>query len=371
MGSLNLKSLTHMAKPGKFISVIEQRLLSLISVDRYLPIQIDITNLCNLRCHHCYHPHHSNAGALSLTQWFSVLDQYEDLIARLHFDPCIIICGGEPLLSPMLKPLMARIQSSQLPYKVSILSNGTLAEHYDYGIFEGLSSVSFQISLDGPDAANHNQVRGSGSFEKTMKGIKALQSQGYPVSFLAVLSRRNADMIPQFFDLAKDLGARSMGFTRLIAEGEAKSLVASKRDRALEPLELKEAMIAIVRESARTGISSCPQKPLFRLIHPQLGRSGRFGEGIVIDYRGKILASSRSRLVLGDISKDRIEDVLLGHPILQAIRKGHVEGCGECRFYDRCGGDRNAAYAHSGNYLGRDPGCWIELSDETNRKVKI
>ncbi len=37
---------------------IEQSVLDWINVDRYLPLQIDITNACNLRCKHCYHPHH-------------------------------------------------------------------------------------------------------------------------------------------------------------------------------------------------------------------------------------------------------------------------------------------------------------------------
>ncbi len=56
---------------------------------------------------------------------------------------------------------------------------------------------------------------------------------------------------------------------------------------------------------------------------------------------------------------------------LKAIRKGKVEICGECPFYLQCGGDRNSAYAHSGNYLGLDPGCWLHAEkQETNQNPK-
>jgi MoaA/NifB/PqqE/SkfB family radical SAM enzyme len=67
------------------INLLEDKLLSWINADRYLPIQLDITNLCNLRCTHCYHPHHNNQGALSLAQWLDILNQYDQMIARLRF----------------------------------------------------------------------------------------------------------------------------------------------------------------------------------------------------------------------------------------------------------------------------------------------
>ncbi len=45
------------------------------------------------------------------------------------------------------------------------------------------------------------------------------------------------------------------------------------------------------------------------------------------------------------------------------MRLGHIEKCGSCPEYNHCGGDRNAAYAENGNFLGPDPGCWIDLEN--------
>ncbi len=80
--------------------VLETFLLKKINIDRYLPIQLDITNLCNLRCVHCYHPHHKNEGAISLDDWKAILRQYKALINKMHYRASVVICGGEPLTSP-------------------------------------------------------------------------------------------------------------------------------------------------------------------------------------------------------------------------------------------------------------------------------
>ena len=91
---------------NRIVSSIESFLLNRINVDRFLPIQLDITNACNLRCVHCYHPHHKNDGALSLNEWKEILSQYKALIEKMKFRPSVVICGGEPLVSPLLWPIL-------------------------------------------------------------------------------------------------------------------------------------------------------------------------------------------------------------------------------------------------------------------------
>ncbi len=338
---------------------LESLILKQIHLDRDLPIQLDITNLCNLRCQHCYHPHHKNEGALSLLEWFEILSQYETLRNKMGYRPSLILCGGEPLLSPMLFPILDRAFAINPDFKVTILSNGTLISA---GILEKLKRyprIAFQISLDGPTSASHEQTRGKGSFEKTQSGVSALVNAGYRVQLLAVLSRRNAELISDFFDLAKLWRVNLMNFTRLIVNGQAEILVREGRDHPLTALELRDAYQSILTHSARTGVRTSTSTPLMHLLHPALGRNGRFWESIIIDYQGKMLASSRSRLVLGHALKDGLEKIFLEHPILNSLRQGEVEDCGRCPHFKRCGGDRNAAFASTGNFLAADPGCWI------------
>lgn len=339
---------------------IEQRVIDWIAVDRYLPLQVDITNACNLRCKHCYHPHHENSGAIGLADWLMLLKQYEALVRRLRFRPYVIVCGGEPFLSPHFEPILERILSRSPSTKLAVLTNGTYPDPQKVALLSRFQDLAIQVSLDGPNDEAHDSVRGKGSFARSQFGIRQFQKSGLSVDLLAVLSRRTSPCIGEFFDLAHSLSVAGMGFTRLIEMGQAQSLVASNEDRALSSLELRAAYRKIIEESARTGVRTGTSSPLFRLVHPSLGRNGRFEEGIVIDYKGRYLASSRSRLVLGDALKEGMENIFLRHPTLRSLRRREIRECGTCPYFTSCGGDRNAAYAHSGDFLGPDPGCWLK-----------
>ncbi|MGK5086889.1 radical SAM protein [Bdellovibrionota bacterium FG-2] len=343
---------------------IENELLAWIDVDRYLPIQLDITNLCNLRCAHCYHPNHVNDGAIDLPEWINILNQYFVMITRLRFRPMILLCGGEPALSPHFRPLLDWIHKKNSKSRIVILTNGTLPERLSTDLLKRFSEVSVQISLDAPDAGSHDLIRGVGSFDKATACAKFLMSHGISAYFQAILAQNSASKIPAFFDLAKKVGVSHMSFTRLIQKDQPRP----NSPAPLTPLALKSAYQSILIESARTGVRTHTNHPLYTLLHPGLGRSGRFWEGLVIDYQGQLLASSRSRLKLGSVPDGKLETLFFNHPIFVALRRGKIKVCGECPHFDRCGGDRNAAYAETGDYLAADPGCWLVSNIKTHPK---
>lgn len=338
---------------------VEQAVIDWINVDRYLPLQIDITNACNLRCKHCYHPHHQNAGAIELEDWIQILDQYDALTAKLRFRPSVIICGGEPFLSKHFEPLLQNLLTRKSTYQVAVLTNGTVVDPAKLALMKKFKNLLVQVSFDGATAKDHDSVRGAGNFSRAVEGVRIFREHGIPVQISAVLSKRTSRTIADFFDLAQSINANSMGFARLIVQGYAQAMVSENEDRPLEPLELRDAYRTIVVESARTGVKTSTNSPLFHLVHPGLGRNGRFWEGIVIDYKGNYLASSRSRLALGSVLSEGLENIFLNHPMLRSLRRQEVKVCGSCPHYAVCGGDRNAAYAHSGDFLGADPGCWL------------
>lgn len=348
------------------IKAIESYLLKKINIDRYLPLQLDITNLCNLRCIHCYHPHHKNEGAISLADWKLILDQYKKLISKMHYRPWVMICGGEPLVSPFLFPILDFIQSELPSSKVSILTNGTLIGTQTIEKLKNYKNLNFQVSLDGPDSNRHDIIRGQGNFHKAMSGIDLLIKNGFDVNVLSVLTKNTSLWVEDFFKLAKAKKFQSMNFVRFIPEGYGRRLLESSEDEPLIGLELKNVYQKIIHFMVKYQVKSKTQAPLFNLIIPGLGRSGRFWEGIVVDYQGFVVASSRSRLKLGHALTDGIENIFLNHDIFKSLRKGNVESCGKCPHFNVCGGDRNAAFAATGNFLGVDPACWIK--EELNFK---
>ena len=353
-----------------FSHAIESYLLKKINVDRYLPIQLDITNLCNLRCVHCYHPHHKNEGAISLDDWKSILIQYKALVTKMHYRASVVICGGEPLTSPYLLPLLEFVKKELGSAPVSILTNGTLVTEKVADQLQQFESVRFQVSLDGPDSDHHDLIRGIGNFDKALRGLRILKSRGFEVNVLSVLSKRMLPWMEDFFKLGQAESFNSMNFIRFVPEGFGRRLLNSDEDKPLVGLELEEAFEKILTLMAKYQVRSKTQAPLFELVQPGLGRNGRFWESIVVDYQGFIVASSRSKLRLGHALNDGLETVFLKHEVYQALRAGRVAGCGGCAYYNVCGGDRNAAFAASGNFLSEDPGCWKNDSSKDNQTTE-
>lgn len=351
------------------LNKLETSIIDFIAIDRYLPIQLDITNACNLRCVHCYHPHHKNEGAISLEEWFQILNQYKELIKKMKYKPWIMLCGGEPLLSSHLLPLLSFIKNQFPNAKISILTNGTLISDELLLEFKKYPTLGFQISLDGPDAERHDQIRGNGNFKKTIINTRKLLAIGCEVSILAVLSKRTSFWMEDFFRLSKIENFKAINFIRFVPEGYGKKLVNQSIDQPLIGLELKEAYQKLIHFMAYYNVQSRTQSPLFELIMPGLGRNGRYWEGIAIDYQGYMLASSRAKMRLGHVLHEGLENLFLNNPIYKSLRKGNVDICGKCKLYAVCGGDRNAAYAATGNYLGFDPGCWKTISNKTRNAI--
>lgn len=328
-----------------------------------LAIQFDITNACNLRCSHCYHSHHDNAGALDLNGWLNVLDQYEALLNKLRLKPKIILCGGEPLLSPLLRPIIEAVNEKFRGVSISILSNGTLVKPA-IAKYLGQFNINVQVSLDGPDADRHDKIRGAGSFQRAIRGIRAFKAEGIELNSLAVLSANTSPWIRDFFELAKIEKLDGMNFTRFIPQGNGAKLADSGGDRMLTPNELRAAYQSIISQSKEFGVRSSCAAPLYYLIDASLGSHAKFGyQGLVVDYKGQLKVSSRADFVVGNVLSEGLGNLFLGHLLMQKLRNGAIEKCGACTYYNRCGGDRNVAYATSGSFLGPDPQCWLGHSE--------
>lgn len=341
-------------------SLFISKVVEAIGGQKYLSLQIDITNACNLQCVHCYHSNHKNTGALTTKQWFSIFDQYEALIKKLYLRPAITICGGEPLISPNLAPIIEELNKRFPQVKIYILTNGT---RINEAIIEQLKpyNIAFQISLDGPNAERHDLIRGNGNFKKAIEGAKIAREHNIETLILSILSRRTSQWIPDFFEMAKSLNVNAMNFTRFIPVGYGENLVNRGLDDVLIGYDLKEAMESIIKNSIGFQVRSNTNQALYNLIDPKLGAHGKFGfQGLVIDYKGNLKVSSRISYTLGSVIDEGLENLFLNHPVMKSLRKGEIAGCGQCEHYSRCGGDRNMSFAITGNFLSQDIGCWLK-----------
>jgi radical SAM protein with 4Fe4S-binding SPASM domain len=216
----------------------------------------------------------------------------------------------------------------------------------------------FHISIESPNADNHDLIRGKGSFDKTIGSVTQLVNSGFDVHFTVILSKRTSEEIPQMFKFAKQLNIKSVNYTRAIPQGMGKNHF-SFTDDILVKEDLKAAMLSIIRSSEKYEMPTNTDKPLFALLGKDLGSSAHAGiQGMIVGYKGDIKASSRTNLILGNVRETTLEQIYFNHPLMVNLRRGNISGCKSCPYLRRCGGDRSVAYAVSGDFLSVDPGCW-------------
>jgi MoaA/NifB/PqqE/SkfB family radical SAM enzyme len=77
-----------------------------------------------------------------------------------------------------------------------------------------------QISMDGSNANVHDFIRGQGSYDKTIKGIKSILKANIPLELKFTLIKGvNIDDIYNMFSLCSQLGIKNISIGRFIFAG--------------------------------------------------------------------------------------------------------------------------------------------------------
>lgn len=116
---------------------------------------IDITNMCNLKCIHCFN--RSNdllRDELTDEEIINVISQISEL--KL-FSFCF--CGGEPLLRYKVLLKCVKMLKDAGTYSINMVTNGLLLTDEKAKELKRVGISSIQISLDGSCAKTHNKMR--------------------------------------------------------------------------------------------------------------------------------------------------------------------------------------------------------------------
>lgn len=196
---------------------------------------------CNLNCSFCdtTDRHRPPVNELSKEALLGLVDEAAALGVRRVF----VLGGGEPLARKDAAPaLLRRIKERRM--EGILATNGTLlgADLAHQLIDTGWDEV--HVSIDAPDAATHDLLRGqAGAFRRTVRNTcrlsqlrvrRGLSSPKIALHF--VLTRLNWRTLPGMIDLAVALGAFRVDFDALIAyTPEQQALQLSPAERAAVP----------------------------------------------------------------------------------------------------------------------------------------
>ena len=150
-------------------------------------IHIDITDVCNERCVHCYIPNERKNNVIESALFYRIMEETrkENII---H----VTLSGGEPLLHRDIIGFLKKCRELEL--SVNVLSNLTLLTDGIISEMKRNILLSVQASLYAMDAAVHDSItKLNGSFEKTKAGILRMCKEGIPVQISCPIMRQNKD----------------------------------------------------------------------------------------------------------------------------------------------------------------------------------
>jgi radical SAM protein with 4Fe4S-binding SPASM domain len=185
-------------------------------------VTLMVTGACNLRCRHCWLECASLTGAqpVDTDKVTDVIDALARLGARR-----INLTGGEILSHPDWQPIL-RFCLDHAGFKgVCLQTNATLISHRHVRELLGLppDKLTIQVSLDGACARTHDHVRGPGSFDRAINGLRLLVAAGYGPRIKVAFTEmaHNFEELPFLLKTIDDMGIARLISGTLIKGGRA------------------------------------------------------------------------------------------------------------------------------------------------------
>jgi len=331
----------------------------------------EVTQACDLACVHCRASAQSERHPAELTtgQGYRLLDEI-----RSFGEPLMVFTGGDPLKRPDLFDLIRYAVKIGLRTNVTPSATPLLTAEAIEG-FKAAGVTRMAISLDGPDAASHDDFRGiPGTFDRAMFALRHARDISLDTQLQTTVTRRNMGRLAEMAELAKEVRTRMWSLFFLIVTG-----------RALENDDLQaaeyEGVFEFMYELSKTapfGVKTTEAMHYRRYVAQRMkaehgptenenARGVAFrtagvsdGKGFVfVSHLGEIYPSGFLPVSGGNVLRDSLTDVYRNSPLFRSLRDtGQREGkCGICEYQKICGGSRSRAYAFTGNYLAEDPNC--------------
>ena len=330
---------------------------------------------CNLACRHCSvqsSPAVDTSQDLDTAAALRVVEQMHELGVGT-----VAMTGGEALLRPDAIELIEAVTERGMA--VSLESNGLLFDARFVAVARRAQAdgrLSIGISLDGGTPDTHDEMRGKGTFARTLQGLRLLKEHGVDFRVQMVLSRANYHTIPEYYAVARELQPqlKRVLFATLNPVGRGASLTSQL---GLRAQDIRAALALIKREKGgylgtttlKAPPAAIPSEYLGMLFNDasmekqwtcQFPLLGVLPNG---DITVCALTSDNEHLRLGNIRSHTLKQVW-DETHLTMLRSRYVAAtdlqgiCGDCIWKASCkGGCRAWAYEDGGSFDAPLPLC--------------
>ena len=334
----------------------------------------EVTQACDLACVHCRASAQPDRNPKELTteQGYRLLDEI-----RSFGEPLMVFTGGDPLKRPDLYDLIGYavkigLRTNVTPSATPLLTGEVIEKFKEAGVSR------MAISLDGPDAATHDEFRGiPGTFDRAMFALRHARDIGLDTQFQTTVTRRNMKRLPEMAKIAREVRCKMWSLFFLIVTGRAlenDDLTAAEYEQVFEfmyelsktaPFGIKttEAMHyrRYVAQRIKAGNGVTENENAKGVAWRTAGVSD--GKGFVfVSHQGEIFPSGFLPMSGGNVLESRLTDVYRNSDLFKMLRDTSQRGgkCGLCEYQKICGGSRSRAYAFTGDYLAEDPRCMYQ-----------
>ncbi len=331
----------------------------------------EVTQACDLACVHCRASAQSerNPDELTTEQGYRLLDEI-----RSFGSPLMVFTGGDPLKRPDLYELIRYsvkigLKTNVTPSATPLLTTAAIDRFKEAGVSR------MAISVDGHDAASHDDFRGiPGTFDRALEALRRARDIGLDTQFQTTVTRRNMAHLPEIAEIVTEMRSKMWSLFFLIVTGRAlenDDLLPEEYEKVFEymydlsrtasfGIKTTEAMhyrrYVAQRMKAEHGAErSAPAKEVaFRTAGVSDGKGFVF-----VSHKGEIYPSGFLPVTGGNVLKDHLTDVYRNSDLFRKLRDTSArEGkCGICEYQKICGGSRSRAYALTGDFLASDPRC--------------
>ncbi len=314
-----------------------------------LSVQIEVTNVCNERCIHCYIPHELKTTHMDIQLYRDILMQCREMGVLT-----ILLTGGEPMLHPQFVEFIKLI--SEFDFEIKILSNLTALNDNIINALKNSKCSGIQVSLYSMNPQIHDSItKKQGSFSSTINAIHKLLNANIPVQLGCVVMKANKNCYKEVIKWANNLGMTTT--IDYILMGRCDFTTSNLQHRlTLEEVETIIRDIIDFDESYRQKIIDADLDFMNEIVNKTdlvcnvcrttIGVSANGNVYPCVGWQGNIL---------GNLVSQNLMDIWNNSPkvcSLRKIRKSDFDDCKKCEnkiFCSMCL-VRNAN-EHNGNYL--------------------
>jgi len=337
-----------------------------------------VTFRCNLACKHCWvnsSPSVDTSEDLTTDEMLDVVAQMRELGAGR-----VLLSGGEALYRPDMLTVIRELLGSRI--NVSLETNGLLVTRkltdlIKWGRDVHGAELTPAVSMDGGTSETHDFLRGRGTFERVLQGMRTLRDEGITFDAQCVINKTNIETIPALLERMSEMTPmlRRMQLAFLHAVGRGDKLVDKY---GLEITDYNRAF-DLVLEHGRKFPGQLTVKTPPALIPPdkmvqmfaftkKMGCSTSCAFptlGVLNDGRITVCALTRDDpgLCFGNVRTHRLLDIWKQKRMM-AMREHYLAAqelqgiCGDCIFQKECrGGCRALAYDELGDWDAAHPLC--------------